>query len=232
MSDPNDAGDETTCIAPNLQHDAHEHFISTSSTPRPCFERTFEFRGPLPRRHDSGTLLTLNSHFWKPVVNLDKLWTLIPAEERAAYLNGEKKDTAPVIDLLPLGYSKLLGKGRIPQIPVVVKARWVSELVRPLHNLAFLPSPRQYILTVCAGREEDYRGWWRRSACRIKRAHGLGLWTSSIGHGRKWVEPADEYNHHDIRDRRQRRRHVAKLPCQATARRRKPTTPLMMSNFQ
>lgn len=68
------------------------------------------------------------NHFWKPVVNLEKLWTLIPAEERAAYLNGEKKDTVPVIDLLPLGYSKLLGKGRIPQIPIVVKARWVSAL--------------------------------------------------------------------------------------------------------
>lgn len=79
-------------------------------------------------------VLTIGSHFWKPVVNLDKLWTLIPAEERAAYLNGEKKDTVPVIDLLPLGYSKLLGKGRIPEIPIVVKARWVSALVRPLHS--------------------------------------------------------------------------------------------------
>jgi hypothetical protein len=76
------------------------------------------------------SILTTPSHFWKPVLNLDKLWTLIPAEERAAYLSGEKKDTVPVIDLLPLGYSKLLGKGRIPEHPIVVKARWVSALVR------------------------------------------------------------------------------------------------------
>ena len=33
-----------------------------------------------------------------------------------------------MIDLLPLGYSKVLGKGRIPEIPIVVKSRWVSRL--------------------------------------------------------------------------------------------------------
>ena len=43
-------------------------------------------------------------------------------------MSGEKKDTAPVLDLLPLGYSKVLGKGRIPEIPLVVRARWVRKL--------------------------------------------------------------------------------------------------------
>ncbi|KAJ5885299.1 Helicase-like DEXD box c2 type [Penicillium taxi] len=65
--------------------------------------------------------------FWKPTINVDKLWSLIPAEQRDAYLSGAKKDTAPVIDLLPLGYSKVLGKGRLPQIPVVIRARYVSR---------------------------------------------------------------------------------------------------------
>jgi len=60
-------------------------------------------------------------------VNLDRLWSLVPAETREAYLSGEKKDVAPVIDLLALGYSKVLGKGRIPDIPIIVKARWVSR---------------------------------------------------------------------------------------------------------
>ncbi|KAI5859967.1 ribosomal protein L18e/L15P [Durotheca rogersii] len=68
------------------------------------------------------------NQFWKPIINLDKLWSLVPAETREAYLSGAKKDTVPVIDLLPLGYSKLLGKGRIPEIPLVVRARWVSKL--------------------------------------------------------------------------------------------------------
>ncbi|KAF7585585.1 60S ribosomal protein L28, partial [Aspergillus hancockii] len=87
--------------------------------------------------------------FWKPVINLDKvrgvalefingddeheklvawnLWSLVPAEQREAYVSGQKTDTAPVIDLLPLGYSKVLGKGRIPEIPIVVRARYVSR---------------------------------------------------------------------------------------------------------
>ncbi|EFX00557.1 60S ribosomal protein [Grosmannia clavigera kw1407] len=70
----------------------------------------------------------LRNHQWNPVINLDKLWTLVPAEVREKYLSGEKKDTAPVIDLLPFGYSKLLGKGRLPEIPLVVRARYVSKL--------------------------------------------------------------------------------------------------------
>jgi large subunit ribosomal protein L27Ae len=57
-----------------------------------------------------------------------QLWTLVPIEEREAYLAGNKKDTVPVIDLLPLGYSKVLGKGRLPEVPIVVRARWVSKL--------------------------------------------------------------------------------------------------------
>ncbi|KAI9850621.1 MAG: ATP-dependent DNA helicase chl1 [Thelocarpon superellum] len=74
----------------------------------------------------------LQNHFWKPVVNLDKLWSLVPAEHRAKYLEsaekGKESSTAPVLDLLPLGYSKVLGKGRIPEIPIVVRARYVSKL--------------------------------------------------------------------------------------------------------
>ncbi|KAJ6178379.1 Helicase-like DEXD box c2 type [Penicillium mononematosum] len=58
-----------------------------------------------------------NQQFWKPTVNVDKLWSLVPAEQRDAYLSGQKTDVAPVIDLLPLGYSKVLGKGRLPRSP-------------------------------------------------------------------------------------------------------------------
>ncbi|KAF2011917.1 putative 60S ribosomal protein L28 [Aaosphaeria arxii CBS 175.79] len=68
----------------------------------------------------------LRNHEWKPVVNIDKLLALIPAEHREKYLTtSEKPKTAPVINLLDYGYAKLLGKGRI-HIPVVVRARYVS----------------------------------------------------------------------------------------------------------
>jgi large subunit ribosomal protein L27Ae len=56
-----------------------------------------------------------------------QLWSLVPAEKRAEYLSSKSKDTVPVLDLLPLGYSKVLGKGRIPEIPMVVRARWFSK---------------------------------------------------------------------------------------------------------
>jgi ribosomal protein L15 len=64
--------------------------------------------------------------FWKPVVNLDKLWSLIPAEKRDEYL-AKKSDKAPVLDLTSLGYAKVLGKGRLPEVPIVVRARYVSK---------------------------------------------------------------------------------------------------------
>ena len=35
-------------------------------------------------------------------------------------------ETAPVLDLLAFGYSKVLGKGRLPEVPIVVRARYFS----------------------------------------------------------------------------------------------------------
>ena len=55
-----------------------------------------------------------------------QLWSLVPQEKRDEYLAGRKDDTAPVLDLLSLGYAKVLGKGRLPEIPLVVRARYVS----------------------------------------------------------------------------------------------------------
>ena len=72
--------------------------------------------------------LELNKHDeWDSDVYFLQLWSLVPAETRDAYLEKTKTDTAPVLDLLPLGYSKVLGKGRLPEIPVVVRARYFSK---------------------------------------------------------------------------------------------------------
>lgn len=56
-----------------------------------------------------------------------QLWSLVPLKMREEYLEKKKSDTAPVLDLLPLGYSKVLGKGRLPEIPMVVRARYFSK---------------------------------------------------------------------------------------------------------
>jgi ribosomal protein L15 len=47
---------------------------------------------------------------------------------RAKYIDAKSQsDTAPVFDLLSCGYAKLLGKGRLPNVPMVVRARYVSK---------------------------------------------------------------------------------------------------------
>ena len=69
--------------------------------------------------------LTRNSSY-RPVLNLDKLWTLVPAEQREGL--SASSTEVPVIDTLAAGYGKVLGKGRLPSLPCIVKARWVSSL--------------------------------------------------------------------------------------------------------
>nr|AGE89264.1 ribosomal protein L27Ae [Cryptocaryon irritans] len=62
---------------------------------------------------------------WCPTVNLDKLWTLVSEQTRKQYQESNEK--AAVIDVTKAGYSKVLGKGRLPNQPVVVKARFFSK---------------------------------------------------------------------------------------------------------
>ncbi|PWN53280.1 putative RPL28-60S large subunit ribosomal protein L27a.e [Violaceomyces palustris] len=69
--------------------------------------------------------LTRN-HAHRPVINLDKIWTLVPAEQRKGLTASSTE--VPVIDTLAAGYGKVLGKGRLPELPCIVKARWVSAL--------------------------------------------------------------------------------------------------------
>ncbi len=64
--------------------------------------------------------------FWKPVINLEKLWSLVDNKDEK--LAQSTKDSAVVIDTLAHGYGKVLGKGRLPNVPVIVKARFVSKL--------------------------------------------------------------------------------------------------------
>lgn len=68
------------------------------------------------------------NHFWKPQLNLEKLWSLVEEEKREEYLKSASASSAPVIDTLAHGYGKVLGKGQLPKVPVIVKARFVSKL--------------------------------------------------------------------------------------------------------
>ena len=64
--------------------------------------------------------------YWRPVVNLDKIWTLVSNEDKEK--TAQSSELVPVVDTLAHGYGKVLGKGRLPSKPVIVKARFVSEL--------------------------------------------------------------------------------------------------------
>ena len=69
--------------------------------------------------------LTKNKYFC-PVINLDKLWTLVGEEARVAA--AADTATAPVIDVTQHGYFKVLGKGQLPAQAVVVRAKFISKL--------------------------------------------------------------------------------------------------------
>mmetsp|Transcript_14116 Transcript_14116/g.57356 ORF Transcript_14116/g.57356 Transcript_14116/m.57356 type:complete len:133 (+) Transcript_14116:466-864(+) len=68
----------------------------------------------------------LKNHYHCPIINLDKLWTLVGEEKRVECAKDKSK--APVIDLTDHGIFKLLGKGQLPEQPVVVKCRYISKL--------------------------------------------------------------------------------------------------------
>eukprot|EP00567_Pseudictyota_dubia_P014454 CAMPEP_0197448188 /NCGR_PEP_ID=MMETSP1175-20131217/16409_1 /TAXON_ID=1003142 /ORGANISM="Triceratium dubium, Strain CCMP147" /LENGTH=151 /DNA_ID=CAMNT_0042979839 /DNA_START=34 /DNA_END=489 /DNA_ORIENTATION=+ len=64
-----------------------------------------------------------------PTINVDRLWHLMSETDRTRALDEAKKDSgvAPVIDCVAHGYHKVLGKGRLPHAPVIVKAKFFSK---------------------------------------------------------------------------------------------------------
>merc|ERR1711924_390726 len=52
---------------------------------------------------------------------------LVFGSERTREYYKDKKDKAPVIDVLKAGYMKVVGKGKLPEQPVIVKARYFSR---------------------------------------------------------------------------------------------------------
>lgn len=67
-----------------------------------------------------------NNKSFAPLVNLDKLWTLVSPQTRE--LAAAKPDgNVPVIDAVRAGYYKVTGKGRLPNQPVIVRAKFFSR---------------------------------------------------------------------------------------------------------
>lgn len=65
--------------------------------------------------------------FERPCINVNKLWTIIPEEQREKFLAAKDAANAPVIDVTKYGYFGVIGRGDIPECPIIVKARSFSE---------------------------------------------------------------------------------------------------------
>jgi large subunit ribosomal protein L27Ae len=67
--------------------------------------------------------LKRNIHF-RPTINLDKLWTLVPKNVQE---EAKTKKESLCIDVTKFGYHKVLGKGLLPKVALVVKAKFFSR---------------------------------------------------------------------------------------------------------
>merc|ERR1712072_461817 len=67
-----------------------------------------------------------NQSTFAPIVNVDKLWSLVTEQTRENYKNNTEK--VPVIDCVRAGFHKVLGKGLLPKQPVIVKAKFFSRI--------------------------------------------------------------------------------------------------------
>lgn len=63
-----------------------------------------------------------------PTVNVENLWALVGEETRKQAEGTKASGKALLLDLTQHGIFKVLGRGRLPDIPLVVKARFVSQL--------------------------------------------------------------------------------------------------------
>jgi len=63
--------------------------------------------------------------YFCPIIPVEKLWWILGDEvrEKAA----KDKSTAPVLDVTKHGYFKVLGTGKLPNQPIVVKAKFFSK---------------------------------------------------------------------------------------------------------
>lgn len=67
---------------------------------------------------------TANKDFTS-IINVDKLWTLVPKEHKEGLT--ADSEVVPVVDITRHGYTKVLGNGLLPNLPIIVKARFVSS---------------------------------------------------------------------------------------------------------
>ena len=61
------------------------------------------------------------NQYYCPSINLSKLWSLVSEEDKQLALKDSSK--AIKLDVVKHGYYKVLGKGELPNVPIVVEAK-------------------------------------------------------------------------------------------------------------
>ena len=64
--------------------------------------------------------------YFCPTVNVEQLWSLLGNQTLEEYKK-RKDGKAPVVDVVRHGFFKVLGKGELPKMPLIVKARFFSR---------------------------------------------------------------------------------------------------------
>ena len=59
-------------------------------------------------------------------INLNRVWSFIPEEQRVKFIAAKDSNNAPVVDVTNYGYFGVLGRGYLPECPIIVKARSFS----------------------------------------------------------------------------------------------------------
>lgn len=70
----------------------------------------------------------LKNREYCPVINVDRIWSLLPKDVREKQLKAKDSKKAPVVDVTKHGFFKVLGKGQLPEAPIIVKAREFAKL--------------------------------------------------------------------------------------------------------
>lgn len=69
--------------------------------------------------------------YYCPTVNLDRIWAMLGEEVRREYAERFQADgkgaQVPVVDVTKQGYYKVLGRGKLPSQPLIVKARFFTK---------------------------------------------------------------------------------------------------------
>ncbi|KAA6382836.1 MAG: putative ribosomal protein L27A [Streblomastix strix] len=110
-------------VGKHRKHPSGRGFAGAFAHHRTLFSRYHPgYVGKFGQRH----IRLLKTRLWRPAINIDKLWSLVSEQKRKNIPEGKM----PVIDCMRAGYYKVLGTGKLPKIPVCIRAKFFSSIAK------------------------------------------------------------------------------------------------------